>query len=185
MLPAFQQINVIYEFSCHYDSRYVCRTSQRLQDRIKQHVPKSIRTGQSSQDRAVLNRSCKSTDHEPSCDSAIGQHLLTNQSCAQHCSDNKFAIFAKGRSAFHLSALEATFIKVSQPILCRQNRICLRFENHALALLFLIGRPFVQLEAHFSRSLFDVLARYIRFLSSILIIVTIPLTSVRQKASKI
>ena len=31
-----------------------------------------------------------------------------------------FSILAKGRSPFHLSALEATFIKTSNPILCRQ-----------------------------------------------------------------
>ena len=31
-----------------------------------------------------------------------------------------FCILAKGRSPFHLSALEATFIKTSNPILCRQ-----------------------------------------------------------------
>ena len=30
-----------------------------------------------------------------------------------------FSILAKGRSPFHLSALEATFIKPSNPILCR------------------------------------------------------------------
>ena len=44
VLPALQKSNVIYQFSCHCDSRYVGRTSQRLQDRIKQHVPKSIRS---------------------------------------------------------------------------------------------------------------------------------------------
>ena len=43
-MPALQKSNVIYQFSCHCDSRYVGRTSQRLQDRIKQHVPKSIRS---------------------------------------------------------------------------------------------------------------------------------------------
>ena len=42
VLPALQKSNVIYQFSCHCDSWYVGRTSQRLQDRIKQHVPKSI-----------------------------------------------------------------------------------------------------------------------------------------------
>ena len=87
---------------------------------FKQHVPKSVRTGQVSQDRKAFNRSCKLTNHEPICDSAIGQHLLTNQSCALHYSDDRFSILSKGRSAFHLSALEATYIKVSQPILCRQ-----------------------------------------------------------------
>ena len=34
VLPALQKSNVIYQFSCHCDSRYVGRTSQRLQDRI-------------------------------------------------------------------------------------------------------------------------------------------------------
>ena len=73
-LPASHQSNIVYEFSCHCDSRYVGRISQRLQDRIMQHVLKSVRTGQFSQDRSAFNRSCKLTNHKPSCDSAIGQH---------------------------------------------------------------------------------------------------------------
>ena len=118
MLPASQQSNIVYELSCQCDSRYVGHTSQWLQDRIKQHIPKYVRTGQFSQDRAAFNHSCKLTNHEPSCDSAIGQHLLTNQSCALHYSDDRFSILLKGHSAFQLSALEATYIKVSQSILC-------------------------------------------------------------------
>ena len=43
VLPTFQQSNVVYEYVCHCNSRYVGRTSQRLQDRIRQYVPKSIR----------------------------------------------------------------------------------------------------------------------------------------------
>ena len=35
VLPAIQKSFVIYEYNCHCDSRYVGRTSQRLQDRIK------------------------------------------------------------------------------------------------------------------------------------------------------
>ena len=53
-------------------------------------------------------------------DSAIGLHLLRNPTCAQHYDDSMFSMLAKGRSPFHLSALEATFIKTSNPILCRQ-----------------------------------------------------------------
>ena len=98
------------------------RTSQRLQDRIKQHVLKSVRRERFSQDRAIFNRSCKLTDHEPSCDSAIEQNLLTNQSCALRDSDDRFSILSKGRLAFHLYALEVTYIKVFQPILCRQKK---------------------------------------------------------------
>ena len=43
VLPTIQKSFVIYEYKCHCDSRYVGRTSQRLQDRIKQHVPQWLR----------------------------------------------------------------------------------------------------------------------------------------------
>ena len=124
VLPAAKKSDVIYQFLCHCDSRYVGRTSQRLQDRIKQHVPKSIRSGVSSQKRVLPARDCKSSSQSApqdlASDSAIGLHLLQNPTCAQHHDDSRFSILAKGRSPFHLSALEATFIKTSNPILCRQ-----------------------------------------------------------------
>ena len=44
MLPASLLSNVVYNFLCHCDNRYVGRTSQRLQDRIRQHISKFIRT---------------------------------------------------------------------------------------------------------------------------------------------
>ena len=44
VVPATKKSNVIYEFQCHCDSWYVGRTSQRLEDRIRQHVPKWIRS---------------------------------------------------------------------------------------------------------------------------------------------
>ena len=34
VLPAFHQSNIVYQFLCHCNSRYVGRTSQRLQQRI-------------------------------------------------------------------------------------------------------------------------------------------------------
>ena len=124
VLPALQKSNVIYQFSCHCDSRYVGRTSQRLQDRIKQHVHKSIRFCSSSQKRLLPARRCKSSTQTNTqslaSDSAIGLHLLQNPTCAQHYDDSRFFILAQGRLPFHLSALEATFIKTSNPALCRQ-----------------------------------------------------------------
>ena len=125
VLPALQKSNVIYRFSCHCDSRYVGRTFQRLQDRIKQHVPKSIRSCSSSQKRLLSTRRCKSSTQTNTqslaSDSAIGLHLLQNPTCAQHYNDSRFSILAQGRSSFHLSALEATFSKISNPALCQQN----------------------------------------------------------------
>ena len=92
VLPAFHQSNIVYQFLCHCDSRYVGRTSQRLQQRIKQHVPKTILQEHISQDRSTLARSCKpirSFKAETSF-SAIGQHLLPNPTCARKYNDNKF-----------------------------------------------------------------------------------------------
>ena len=123
-LPALQKSNVIYQFSCHCDSRYVGRTSQRLQDRIKQHVPKSICSCSSSQKRLLPAGRCKSSTQTNTqslaSDSAFGLHLLQNPTCAQHYDDSRFSILAQGRSFFHLSALKATFIKTSNPACCRQ-----------------------------------------------------------------
>ena len=56
-----------------------------------------------------LPRWCKANDsprqfHE----SAVGQHLVDNPVCASHYNDDKLSILARGRSLFHLSALEAT-----------------------------------------------------------------------------
>ena len=105
------------------------RTSQRLPDRIKQHVPKSIRYGTSSPKRDLPIRKCKystkSTTKIQSLrhDLAIGLYLLRNPASTQHYDDSKFSIFAKGRSPFHLSVFEATFIKTFNPILCRQKEL--------------------------------------------------------------
>ena len=108
----------------HCDSRYGGRTSQRLQECIKQHVPKSIRNHHSSQDHSNLSGVCKtnSTSQIISHDLAIGQHLLENPSCASQYSDTKFSVHARGRTSFYLSALEATFIESFQPNLCQHKK---------------------------------------------------------------
>ena len=140
MLPALQNGNVIYQFSCHCDSRYVGRTPQRLQYGIKQHVPKSIRYGTSSPKRHLPIRkwkySTKSTTQIQSLthDSVIGLYLLRRNSvCAQHYDESMFSILVKGRSLFHLSALEATFIKTSNPFInpLQTKRIRLEPRNSA------------------------------------------------------
>ena len=109
VLPAHYHNNVrpIYQFARHCDSRYVGRTSQRLQERIKQHVPRSIRNHHSSQDRFNLSRTCKknSTSQVTAHDSIIAQHLLENPPCASLYSDTKFSILARGRILLSTSSL--------------------------------------------------------------------------------
>ena len=114
-----QQSMIVYQYVCHCDCRYVGRTTQRLQERINQHIPKSIRTGHQQQ-KFQPQRNCKKTSTEINCDSAIGQHLLQNNTCANNFNTNQFSILAKARTQFHLSTLEATLIRILKPELCRQ-----------------------------------------------------------------
>ena len=154
LLPlAVHQSNIVYQFLCHCDSRYVGRTSQRLQQRIKQHVPKTILQKHISQNRSTLARSCKSirSFKAETSFSAIGQHILQNPTCACEYKDNKFSILARGRTSFHLSILKATSIKTSKPNLCKQKefvygvkitdwfpllRLVASFTNHDVAFSF-------------------------------------------------
>ena len=118
VLPTIQKSFVIYEHKCHCDSRYVGRTSQRLQDRIKQHVPQWSRQQLTRPRRSQPHRSCKQNDTKPDCDSAIGQHLL--EQCALNYDNKRFSILAAARSSFHLNLLKAAYIKTRRPVLCRQ-----------------------------------------------------------------
>ena len=90
VLPSSKKSNVIDQFSRHCDSRYVDRgrTSQRLHDKIKQHVPKSIRSGVSSQKRVLSASDCKSFSQSATQHLASGLgielYLQQNPTCAQH-----------------------------------------------------------------------------------------------------
>ena len=86
MLKSF----VIYEYSCQCDSRYVGRTSQLLQNRIKLHVPKWLQQQVKRPTRSQPGRSCKLKRNNQDCDSAIGQHMLDNQQCAANYNNKRF-----------------------------------------------------------------------------------------------
>ena len=121
VLPALKKSNVIYQFSCHCDSQYVGRTSKRLQGRIKQDVPKSIRSCSSSQKLILAARQRKSSTQTNSqslaSDSALDFIFYKILSMLNVIMTVDF--FCHGRSSFHLVALKATFIKTSNPALCQ------------------------------------------------------------------
>ena len=121
VLPTSHISKIIYEFQCHCDARYVGCTSLRLKDRIEQHVPLGIRWGQSTEQRQSTQASKKvhSTITIP-CASAFGYHLLNNPQCAEQYRVGWFKILSRGRSLAHLHAMETTFIRSTNPILCRQ-----------------------------------------------------------------
>ena len=97
------------------------RTSLQLQDRINQHIPKSIRNKENPT-KVLPKRNCKITTplNQLDCDSAIGLHLIQNPDSASHYHTVQFFILSKARTIFHLGTLEAIFTKTLKPILCRQ-----------------------------------------------------------------
>ena len=140
VLTALQKSNGIYQFSYHCDSRYVDRSSQTLQDRIRRQVPKCIRSYSSSQKRLLPARRCKSST-QPNTqsfapDSAVGLHLLQNPTCAPHYVDRKFSILSQGRSPFHL--LKRILLKLPTPP-SADKKVRVQLEDCALTTLFFIG----------------------------------------------
>ena len=102
VLPPSPLSYVVYNFLCHCNSRYVSRTSQRLQNRIRRHVPKFIKTGQISNSRDTATRFGEPSTPVMFNEFAIGQHFLDNPMCSKIYSDKKFTILSFGRSSFHL-----------------------------------------------------------------------------------
>ena len=119
VLTTIQKSFVTYEYKYHCDSRYVGRTSQRLQNCTKQHVPQWLRQQLTRPRRSQPHRQCKQIDTKPDCDSAIGQHLLDNDRCALNY-NKRFSFLAAARSSFHLNLLQAAYIRTRCLVLCRQ-----------------------------------------------------------------
>ena len=112
VLPPHKRSNLVYLFKCSCDSSYVGRTSQRLEDRIEQHVPKSVRRILTSGRRHVA----------VSAQSAIAQHLLENTDCGKQYSPAMFTIITGGRNSFNLQVLESLHITTAKPPLCKQKQ---------------------------------------------------------------
>ena len=104
-VPTTQKSCVVYVFLCRCEARYVGRTTQRLADRIKQHVPTSIRK-KSSTVRQQPPRMCKNISSRINCESAIGQHLSKSAECARIYTHDNFRIIWQARSSFYLADLQ-------------------------------------------------------------------------------
>jgi len=90
--------------------QYIGRTNQRLDARIKQHVPTKIRNGIVGPKDVLRN----------TYGSSIGEHLISNPNCANSFSVDWFSVESKSHSFFHLKILETLYILTSKPSLCKQ-----------------------------------------------------------------
>ena len=114
----------MYKFTCRCDAVYVGRTSQRLEDRVKQHVPKCLLTHLRQQSSLSVENSTLSQNTLARLSrSAIGQHLLESPLCADHLSTNQFEILERARNMLQLHVLEALHIHFGKPDLCKQKEL--------------------------------------------------------------
>ena len=102
-LPAVTKSYVMYQYTCSCAETYVGKTTQRLSERIKQHIPPNIETRKSNQ-----------------ADSAILAHIRNKPACVPTNVQERFRILARARSSYHLDILEAMYIRSLEPSLCAQ-----------------------------------------------------------------
>ena len=103
-LPTATKSSVLYYYTCVCEATYVGKTTQRLTERIKQHIPNRL-----------------STNGVKRTDSAILVHLKSNHTCIPGDKDHaiaRFRVLANGHSQCHLNMLEAVFIKSISPSMC-------------------------------------------------------------------
>ena len=89
-------------------------TCQRLEVRVRQHIPRSLLSGRLT------------SGHSQAMDSTIGEHLLTINNCRTSYENDYFSVLHRARDKFHLKFLEAIYISMNRPSLCRQ------LNNHIL-----------------------------------------------------
>ena len=108
-LPIFKQSMLIYKFEYRCSSTYIGRACQRLKVRIRQHAP-----------RVIITKGQQTSRHSQTMDSAIGEHLLTINSCKTSYEDDCFSVLQRVSDKIHLNVLEAIYIAINRPPLCRQ-----------------------------------------------------------------
>ena len=83
-------------------------TCQRLEVRVRKHIPRSLLSG------------LLTSGHSQAMDLAIGEQLLTINNCRTCYEDNCFSVLHWARNKLHLKFLEAIYISMNNPSLCRQ-----------------------------------------------------------------
>ena len=97
------------------------QTQQRFGERIKQHVPRHILDLARELTEKRCGRPPKKREN-PAEDypSAVACHLAANKACCLSYDDSDFRVLAHCRSKHHLNVLEAMYIHVLKPVLCKQ-----------------------------------------------------------------
>ena len=101
VLPIFQQSNLIYEFQCCCNVTYIGHTSQYLEVRVKQHVP-----------RYICNHT--TTRYLKLLDSNLCEHLNALNSHFVNHSDECFLVLHRARTKQHLIVIEVIWTAIDR-----------------------------------------------------------------------
>ena len=100
---------VICKYTCSCGSDYIGRASNRLDLRIKQHLPAHI-----------LNLELKRGELVNTSESSIADHMINSGECVGDFNVDRFSILSRSHSIYHLKVLEAFYVRSLQPSLCKQ-----------------------------------------------------------------
>ena len=119
---SIQQSMVVYECVCRCDCQYVGAHPYVWKKKELTNVFPNFIQRMQQPSKILPEQKCKirSTETHQQCVSAIELHSMQNLEYATPYSNDQFSILDKARSMSHLSALEATYIKMNKPIQCRQ-----------------------------------------------------------------
>ena len=113
VLPPHHINSVIHKYTCSCGSDYIGRTSNRLDLRIKQHLPARI-----------LNLELKRGKLVNTSGSSIADHMINSRECVADFNVDRFSMLSRSHSLYHLKVLETLYVRSLQPSLCKQ-RVCL------------------------------------------------------------
>ena len=113
VLPPHHMNSIIYKYTCSCGGDYIGRTSNRLDLRIKQHLPARI-----------LNLELKRGQLVNTSRSSIADHVINSRECVADFNIDRFSILSRSHSSHHLKVLETLYVRSLQPSLCKQ-RDCL------------------------------------------------------------
>ena len=106
---------VVYTYKCCCANSYIGQTSRHLETRIKEHVPKCVKDHIKNQPKKMSNATLNATKR-----SSISEHLVKNPKCGNNYSETKFKVLRSCTNIFDLIKIEAIYIHLDKPELCKQ-----------------------------------------------------------------
>ena len=106
---------MVYTFKCCCSDSYIGQTSRHLETRIKEHVPKCVREHIKNSPKTTSIATLNAMNR-----SSIAEHLIKNPICGKNFNDSSFKILRSNTNNFDLIKIEAIYIHLNKPKLCKQ-----------------------------------------------------------------